>query len=141
MAVSSVAYSSVPGAPKLRFDVRVFLCFVALTVLEGLIATIWSHHRWLRGFVGDVLAIAWVYLLLKSFVRASPLMLASAALLTGYILELAQYLAKMQGWHIQQPVLRVLIGSVPDWWDVVAYTIGFVLVLCAEKLLARLGVR
>lgn len=125
----------------MRVNGRALLCFVALTVLEGLIATVWPHHRWLRGFVGDVLAIAWVYLLLKTFVRSPPLVLACVALSTGYVLELAQYLAGVQGWQNRQPVLRVLIGSVPDWWDVLAYTLGFVSVLCAENLLARLAGR
>ena len=52
-----------------------------------------------------------------------------AALLTGYAVEFGQYLARLYGWQIKQPLLRILLGSVPDWWDVLAYTVGFFLVL------------
>jgi hypothetical protein len=50
-------------------------------------------------------------------------------LLTGYAVEFGQYLARVYGWQLEQPVLRVVLGSVPDWWDVLAYTVGFVVVL------------
>jgi len=55
--------------------------------------------------------------------------LALAALLTGYAVELGQYLARHFGWRLEQPLLRIVLGSVPDWWDVLAYTLGFGLVL------------
>jgi len=74
-------------------------------------------------------AVGWAYLLYRSFVRAGVLPLALAALFTGYAVELGQYLARHFGWRIEQPVLRVVFGSVPDWWDVLAYTVGFAIVL------------
>ena len=40
-----------------------------------------------------------------------------------------RYLARYLGWRIEQPVLRIVLGSVPDWWDMLAYTLGFFLVL------------
>ena len=97
--------------------------------MEALIATVGKPYPWLRGFVGDVLAVGWVYLVFRSFIRAGALPLAAAALLTGYAVEFGQYLAKLYGWQIKQPLLRILLGSVPDWWDVLAYTVGFFLVL------------
>jgi hypothetical protein len=114
---------------SLRFDGRAFAALLLLTAVEALIATVGKPYPWLRGFVGDVLAVGWVYLVFRSFIRAGVLPLAVAALLTGYAVEFGQYLARLYGWQIKQPLLRILLGSVPDWWDVLAYTVGFFLVL------------
>ncbi|MNV89266.1 hypothetical protein D3C71_1835480 [compost metagenome] len=76
-----------------------------------------------------MVAVGWVYLVYRTFIRARVGALAVAALLTGYAVEFGQYLARQNGWQIEQPVLRVVFGSVPDWWDVLAYTVGFAVVL------------
>ncbi|MFD4838180.1 DUF2809 domain-containing protein [Achromobacter sp. NPDC058515] len=113
----------------LTFNGRAFAALLAVTALLALIATLGAPHPFLRGFVGDVVAVGWAYLLYRSFIRAGVLPLALAALFTGYAVELGQYLARHFGWRLEQPVLRVVLGSVPDWWDVLAYTVGFALVL------------
>jgi Protein of unknown function (DUF2809) len=119
---------------RLRFNYRAFLVAVALFGIELSIATVFSHIGWLRGFVGDVLAVMLVYYSLKSFVRAPTLWLAFAALLVGYGVELSQYLSHLYGWKVSQPILRIAIGSTPDWRDMLAYTLGFGMVLLAERL-------
>lgn len=114
---------------KLTFNRSAFAALLAVTAVEALIATLGKPYPLLRGFVGDVVAVGWAYLVYRSFIRAGVLPLALAALLTGYAVELGQYLARHYGWRLEQPVLRVILGSVPDWWDMLAYTLGFLLVL------------
>ena len=89
--------------------------------------------------MGDVVAVGWAYLVYRSFIRAGVLPLAIAALLTGYAVEFGQYLARLFGWRLEQPVLRILLGSVPDWWDVLAYTLGFFLVLLLAGVRRQVG--
>jgi len=113
----------------LTFNRSAFVALLAVTLLEVLIATLGKPYPLLRGFVGDVVAVGWAYLVYRSFIRAGVLPLAVAALLTGYAVEFGQYLARYLGWRIEQPVLRIVLGSVPDWWDMLAYTLGFFLVL------------
>ncbi|CAB3711948.1 hypothetical protein LMG3458_03287 [Achromobacter deleyi] len=113
----------------LTFNRSAFVALLAVTLLEVLIATLGRPYPLLRGFVGDVVAVGWAYLVYRSFIRAGVLPLAVAALLTGYAVEFGQYLARYLGWRIEQPVLRIVLGSVPDWWDMLAYTLGFFLVL------------
>ena len=127
------------GTPrvKLRFDREAALWALFIFVIEVLIATVWSHHRWLRGFVGDVLAVVWVYFLLKTVVKANTLGLALVAFAVGCLVELAQYVASANGWHVQNRVLKILLGSVADWMDVLAYAAGLLLVLGLEFGLAR----
>jgi Protein of unknown function (DUF2809) len=118
---------------QLGFDQRALLITIALFCLEVSIATVFRHIGWLRGFFGDMLAVVFVYYGFKSFVRAPPLWLAIAALLVGYGVELSQYIAYANGWKISQPILRIVVGSTPDWWDVVAYTVGFAVVVLLQR--------
>ena len=124
---------------RLTFNRPAFAALLAVTVVEVLIATLGKPYPLLRGFVGDVVAVGWAYLVYRSFIRAGVLPLAIAALLTGYAVEFGQYLARLFGWRMEQPVLRILLGSVPDWWDVLAYTLGFFLVLLLAALRRQVG--
>ena len=112
MSPSEVGTSRV----KLRFDREAALWAILVFIIEVLIATVWSHHLWVRGFVGDVLAV-------------------------GCLVELGQYVASANDWHVQNRVLKILLGSVPDWMDVLAYACGFLLVLAFEFLRGRLQTR
>lgn len=123
---------------KLRFDREAALWAILVFIIEVLIATVWSHHLWVRGFVGDVLAVVWVYLLLKTVIKANTRGLALVAFAVGCLVELAQYVASVNGWNVQNRVLKILLGSVADWMDVLAYFAGFLLVLAFEFLRARL---
>jgi len=85
-----------------------------------------------------VLAVVWVYFVFKTAIGARVLPLALAALAVGCAVELGQYLAS--AWHLRIPnrALRIVLGSTADWWDVLAYTIGFASVLALEGLRAAL---
>ena len=120
-----------------RFNREALAWAILIFIVEVLIATAWSHHRLLRGFVGDVLAVVWVYHLFKVVVAASPRALALAAFGVGCLVELGQYLASSFGWHIANPVIRIVLGSVADWWDVAAYACGALFALSMESLLKR----
>jgi Protein of unknown function (DUF2809) len=103
-----------------------------LFAVEVGIATALGQTTWVRGFVGDVLATLLVYYAIKTVVQAPAWKLAIASLLVGYLLEAGQYLAREKHWVIHNRLLRIVIGSTPDWWDVLAYTVGFALALTIE---------
>ncbi len=114
---------------QLRFDRTAFLSSVLLFVALVLLATLGAGWGWVRGFSGDVLAVMWVYYALAAVLRARPALLAGAAFLMGVAIELAQYLAASLGIRISDPILRTVFGATPDWWDVLAYGFGSVVVL------------
>jgi hypothetical protein len=117
----------------LTFNQRALLITIALFCIEVSIATVFRHIGWLRGFVGDALAVVFVYYGFKTIFRAPTLWLAIAALLVGYGVELSQTISHLNSWKISNPVLRIALGSTPDWWDVLAYTVGFCAVLAIES--------
>ena len=128
-------------AMRWRFDPLSLVWAVALFIVLALLATVGARWGWLRSFFGDVLAVVWVYFVFKTFVAARVLPLALAALGVGYAVELGQFLASAWHLHIPNRALRIVLGSTADWWDVVAYTIGFAAVLALEALRAKSGVR
>ena len=116
-----------------RFDTRACAIALGLFVLLVLLATLGARAGWLRGFVGDVLAVAWLYFVFKTVVAVRPMPLALAAFGVGCALELGQYLARLGHWQIAHPVLRIVIGSTPDWLDVLAYAIGAAAVVAIDR--------
>jgi hypothetical protein len=119
-----------------RFDPLSLAWAVALFLVLLLLATVGARWGWLRSFFGDVLAVVWVYFVFKTAIgaRVLPLALALAALGVGLAVELGQYLAAAWHLHIPNRALRIVLGSTADWWDVLAYTIGFAAVLAIEGL-------
>ncbi|MGF6174671.1 DUF2809 domain-containing protein [Ensifer sp. 4252] len=121
-------------AMELRFDRTALLFSILLFLVLVLLATRGAGWGWIRGFSGDVLAVMWVYFTLGSMVKARPQLLASIAFLLGVAIELAQHLAASFDIRISNTVLRIVLGATPDWWDVLAYALGAVLVLAMAML-------
>ncbi|WPH23116.1 ribosomal maturation YjgA family protein [Variovorax paradoxus] len=117
-----------------RFDPLSLVWAVALFLVLVLLATVGARWGWLRSFFGDVLAVAWVHLVFKTFVAERVLPVALAALGVGLAVELGQFLASAWHLHIPNRALRIVLGSTADWWDVLAYVIGFAAVLAIEAL-------
>ena len=117
-----------------RFDLLSLAWAVALFLVLVLLATVGARWGWLRSFFGDVLAVMWVYVVFKTFIAARVLPLALAALGVGLAVELGQFLASSSQLHIPNRALRIVLGSTADWWDVLAYAIGFLVVLAIEAL-------
>jgi hypothetical protein len=114
---------------KICFNRNHFMCSTALLVAMVLLATLGAGWGWVRGFVGDLLAVICVYCAFGAVVNARPPLLTCAALLIGLSVEFAQYALSIYNWHISNPFLRIVFGSTPDWWDVLAYVIGVLLML------------
>lgn len=104
------------------------LLFIALAVL----ATAGAGWGWARSFLGDTLAVIWVYYLFKIFLRGHVLTLAGLAFGMGVFVEMGQYAAAYLGWRLPNPVLRLVLGSTADWWDILAYALGWVAVVGIE---------
>jgi len=117
---------------RFRFAARSLFIATLLFATEVLIAAYGGSLPWLRGFFGDVLAVMLVYYGLSVLVDARVLCLALVALGVGCAIELGQYVALVNHWSIANPVLRIVLGSTPDWWDVLAYGIGFAMVVVFE---------
>lgn len=124
---------------RIRFDGRSAVFALLWFAVLVWLATAGANLGWLRGFGGDVLAVIWLYCLLRAALDAPAHWLAAAALGGGLLIEFGQYLAATFHWPIGNRALRIVLGATPDWLDVMAYGIGFVLILAARQ--ARLALR
>ncbi|MCP1647049.1 MULTISPECIES: DUF2809 domain-containing protein [Pseudomonas aeruginosa group] len=124
---------------QLRFDGRSAIFALLWFAVLVWLATAGAHLGWLRGFGGDVLAVIWLYCLLRAALDAPAHWLAAAALACGLLIEFGQFLAATFHWQIGNRALRIVLGATPDWLDVLAYCIGFALILVARQ--ARMALR
>ncbi|MCZ0735322.1 DUF2809 domain-containing protein [Phreatobacter sp. AB_2022a] len=113
---------------RLTFDPASFLRAVLLFGILVLLAVFGRNLGWVRGFLGDVLAVAWVFYAIRAFVAADPALVAVLAFAAGAAVELVQYVLTVVGVRIPSPTLRIVFGATPDWWDILAYAIGAMLV-------------
>lgn len=112
---------------SLRFNVKSFLVFVFIFVIEVIIA-LFIHDAIIRPYVGDILVVILIYYFIKSFVRTKHIYLVIAVLLFSYFTEFAQYLKIVEILGLQDNrLMRTIIGSVFSWGDIFCYTIGAVL--------------
>nr|WP_298120925.1 DUF2809 domain-containing protein [uncultured Pseudoxanthomonas sp.] len=119
-----------------RFDPVAAAWALGLFVLLVLLATVGARLGWIRSFAGDVFAVIWVHCLLATVVWMRPPVRPLLALAVGLAVEAAQYVSQQTAWQVASPVLRIVLGSTPDWLDVVAYLIGFVLACVMERRVA-----
>lgn len=115
-----------------RFHGKSLACAAVLFIALVVLATRGAGWGWVRGFGGDVLAVAWVYYSVKAFVAVRPLPLALFAFGVGVLVEAAQLAASVAGLQIGNRVLRIVLGSTPDILDVLAYGLGAAAVLAIE---------
>ena len=116
-----------------RFDRAAAVWTLGLFVLLVLLATLGAGLGWIRSFVGDVLAVLWLHGLFASAVWLRPPMRPLLALAVGLAIEAVQYVNQQMGWQVASPVLRIVLGSTPDWLDVLAYAIGAAAVVAIER--------
>ena len=124
---------------SLRFDPASFVRAAFLFVVLVLLATVGRDLGWVRSFLGDVLAVAWVFYVIRTFVKARASWTAAIAFATGAAVELVQFLLMSMDVEIPNRSLRIVFGATPDWWDVLAYAIGAALVLGVDFLNAARG--
>ena len=118
----------------LHFRQRYFLVACGLLLTEVIIA-LYAHDQIIRPYGGDLLATVFLYCLVRSMVMARPARILMAVLLISYLIEGLQYLDLLSwlGWQHWQ-LARIVLGSHFAWGDMLAYSLGALLVLAAENL-------
>ncbi len=117
----------------IKFNAKYFYLTLLLFLIETLIA-IFLDDRIIRPLVGDVLVIPLIYCLLKAF---WPLRSTTAALYVfafACLIEGLQYFRFVDRLGLQDNLfLSTILGTTFDWKDIVAYAIGTILVLIADR--------
>jgi uncharacterized membrane protein len=110
------------------------LLALALLLIEVAIA-LFVRDRFVRPYLGDVLAVILVYAALRAAFRIGTVPAALAAFLIAVAVELGQYfhILDLLGLADNQ-VARIILGTGFELKDFAAYTAGALIALAVERL-------
>jgi hypothetical protein len=110
---------------------------VALFAIEVQIA-LFVRDGFVRPYVGDVLAIGFVYATLRALTPLSFVQALALTLAIALAIELAQALGLLGALGLASNQLaRIVLGGVFDWHDLAAYAVGGAIVAALETMTAR----
>lgn len=108
---------------------------IVLFAIETVIA-LFVHDDFVRPYIGDVLAVAFVHTALRS---ATPLTLIPALATTlaiAFAIEFAQALNFLDAIGLRDNIIaRTVLGGVFDWADLIAYSVGAAITFAIERTL------
>jgi len=100
-------------------------CFMACV----LIVKLFSSNLFIRGTMGDMVVILLIYFLIKVYKDYQPIKLSIFTLAVAFIIEFLQYLKLAAILGLEGNIIAQLVfGSVFDPHDLLAYTVGALLV-------------
>lgn len=118
----------------IRFQKKYFFSAVLLFVVEVLIA-LYMHDRIVRPYIGDLLVVILIYCFVKAFFDLPVIPVATGVLLFAYLIEFSQYLNLVKHLGLENSTLaNVVMGNSFEWVDMLAYTIGILVVLGIERI-------
>lgn len=110
---------------------------LALLLIEVLIG-MFVKNSFIRGSIGDVLVVIPIYTFIRIIfptgIRLLPLWVFAFACLTEFL----QYIniVELLGWQNNR-FLRIVAGSVFDWFDIISYGIGCLIIVAAEMIFRK----
>lgn len=120
-----------------KFSPYYFILMLLLFCIEVWIG-IYVHDRIIRPYIGDLLVVILIYCFVKSFLNTSIMPTAIGVLIFSFCIEILQYfhIVRLLGLD-DSSIARIIIGTSFAWMDIWAYSLGIILVLIIEKILAR----
>ncbi len=105
---------------------RYFVIFMLLLIIEVLIA-LYVHDDFIRPYIGDVLVVVVIYCFIRIWMPEKCRLLPLYVFFFAAGVEGLQYFNLVRVLGMEENVfLRVLIGSVFDWKDILCYAAGCV---------------
>lgn len=113
------------------------LAAVTLFAIEVVIA-LYVRDRFVRPYLGDVLAVLLVYCGLRAVTRVGIAPAATMAFGIAVLVELGQLIGILDllGWR-GSALARTILGTGFDWKDIGAYAVGAGIAVAIEMLVAR----
>ncbi len=104
-----------------------FFITVLLLLLEIAIAQFFKDY-FIRGFLGDVVVIPLLYYFIRFFLQKNIKRLKEYIVLVAFCVEFIQYSKIIEQFTIHSSLLKIVLGSTFDTWDLLAYCLGYILI-------------
>ena len=105
-----------------------------LLFLTEIIIALFVKDKFIRPHGGDFLVVILIYCTVRTFWKGSSLKVAVAVLLFAYAVEFSQYFGLISYLGLQNSRLAmVIMGKSFQWYDMLAYTLGIIVVILIEK--------
>lgn len=125
-----------PSSPLIQFNWKFLSASLALALLVFI--ALYIRDRLISPLLGDSLAVIWLYMTLRAFIKLKTVTAASLTLALAFAVELAQYLNVLGLLGLQHiRPLRITLGSTFDPLDLAAYSLGWALVITVHILRKR----
>ncbi len=116
----------------MKLNPTFLLLSLLLFIVEVLIA-IYADDDFIRPYVGDFLVVILLYCMLKSFFSFDYRYSGFSVLAFSYLVEGLQYLNFVDAIGLENSrIANILLGNYFAWIDILAYTLGIILVLIIE---------
>lgn len=114
---------------------KIYLFLTITLFCAEVFIALFVNDRFVRPFVGDVLVVILIYCFLRIFLNFSYLKISFGVLIFAFIIEILQYFdfVKLIGFENNR-IISVALGRTFSWLDVLAYAVGFLLILFFEKI-------
>jgi hypothetical protein len=114
---------------------KVYFSLAAFLLMTELLIGLYLNDALIRPYGGDFLVVIMLYCLVKSFFNTEAFPTACYVLIFAYLTELSQYFHLVNHLGLQNSrVALMLMGDYFSFTDIIAYTLGILLVLVAEKI-------
>jgi hypothetical protein len=121
----------------ITYNKTYFVLSILLLAVEIFIA-LYVHDQIIRPYLGDVLVVILLYCFVKSFFNLPDIHTAVAVLFFSYLIETLQHFNIVKRLGLENSSLaNTVIGNYFTWIDILAYTLGFLIVFGLEKILSR----
>ena len=129
--------ASFADGPKMRFHPGYALLALALLLIEVVIA-LFVRDRFIRPYLGDVLAVILVYAALRATLRIDVIPAAVTAFLIAVAIEFGQYFHVLDLLDLaDNRIARTVLGYGFEPQDFLAYAAGALIALAVERIRAR----
>ncbi len=118
----------------MRIERGYFIVFLMLFVIELIIAK-FIKQPFIRYWLGDLLIVLMIYYFIKSIIKAKPIQIAIGVLTFAYAVEFLQRSQLLDLLNLRNnKVANLILGTTFSWSDMLAYTIGFLIIMWIEFL-------
>ncbi|MCG2612968.1 DUF2809 domain-containing protein [Terrimonas sp. NA20] len=121
---------------------KIYLTLAIILFFVEVYIALYVNDAIVRPYVGDLLVVILLYCCVRAFLNTPPLKTALGVLVFAYIIEFLQYLKLVKLLGLERSRLaNVVIGNSFEWIDMIAYTLGAIVVIVAERCAAKIRIQ